>query len=403
LEEYDMNDCIERPVKEVRTIFEIPAENLAAFEAKIATLSKRSERLIGLPIRPIIFSTKTKTIDGVKRQVYEVLLTARTPKIDGWTFVARLDHANESGTLVRSVPNTGITIPDFYRTAPSYCQHCSTMRYRRDTFLVCSDEGEFKQVGSSCLKDFFGHDVEKVARMAEYLATANGFGRDAEIDYGVGNDLRWIDVQTYLAHVSRCIREYGFVSAKESRDDEFKESTRDAAYESMFPTIRGVRQTFPVIHPTADDIALAEQALEWAQGFLDLKGASEYEHNIAVIASSEMMETRSMGIAASILWAFLRSQGAKKAVAAPSKHVGTVGVRMDLEAVIEGVRTYESHFGAGYIYTFLAGDDVLIWFTAKQLGLHAGTKVSLRATVTKHDVYKGVKQTSINRCKVTPL
>jgi hypothetical protein len=64
------------------------------------------------------------------RRVYSVMLTAEAPRLNGWTFVARLDHANETGTIVRMVPNVGVELPVSFRHAATKCDYGDFLRAR---------------------------------------------------------------------------------------------------------------------------------------------------------------------------------------------------------------------------------------------------------------------------------
>lgn len=283
-----------------RTIFEIPAENLEKFEEQIAKLSKKSVKLIGETISPIIFGYDEKELsDGLTHRVYQVLLTADIPKLNGWTFVARLDHSNDTGTIVRMVPNTGVTLPDNYRNAVNTtCDHCNVNRYRRDTFVVFNEEAnEFKQIGSTCLKDFFGHDPSKIAKMAELLGYAYECGKAGE--NFVGGDLRYIELQSYLEHAAAMVRKHGWVSGGVAFKNHGLTSTRQRASDSMLAHFTTI---------TDDDRVLASEALEWASNLSSNEVLSDYEHNVSVIANATMIEPRSMGLAASIVGVYFKNK-----------------------------------------------------------------------------------------------
>lgn len=297
---------------EGRTIFEIPAENHAKFEAQIAKLSRKAEKLMGVSFTPFTFShDQVELADGKMHRVYSVLLNAVTPKVEGWTFVARLDHANETGTIIRMVPDAG-ELPESYRHALSTrCDHCNVNRFRRDTFVVRNDEtGEFKQVGSSCLKDFFeGQDPYKIAKLAELLGYAYECGKGAE--QFVGGDMRWISVEEYALCAARAVLTKGWVSGKAAYENPSLTSTREMAWAIYSHTgewtnhhwVSGQREAF-----TPVETELAEAALEWAQSLRSKTEMNDYEHNISVIADATMMEPRSAGLAASIVGVFYNNR-----------------------------------------------------------------------------------------------
>lgn len=282
---------------EKKTFFNIPAENMPAFYKAIDRLSRRAEKNAGFKITPMVFQSFMRdNNDGTSSEVMEVYLDAPAPIIEGWTFVARIDHANEVGNIIRSVPNLDIAIPDAYRSARPNCDHCNHNRQRRDTFLIWKD-GEFRQVGSSCLKDFFGGiDPAKIARWAEYLAIASEAATASEerVHGGMG-DRRFVNVADYMVYVRRSISLHGFISRKMANMDETLTPTSSDASQMM----RWDREEF-----TQEEIEEAAAAIEWAATLIP--GDNDYLHNISVVARSPYAEVRSLGLVASILPAYRR-------------------------------------------------------------------------------------------------
>jgi hypothetical protein len=390
-----------------RTRFQIPRDNFAKFEKEIGKLSRRAMKIAGFEILPIIFGSGERDFgDGVMTPFVDVYLDNEVPKMNGWTFVATIDHSNETGNIVRSVPNVGTDLPEKYRTAEPVCDHCGVKRYRRDTYVLrCDADGDFKQVGKTCLKDFFGHDPAKIASMAELLGYALECARGAQW-FDIGGDRRYISTEEFLNHSAWAIRKFGWVSAKQANADYTGQtrSTRARAMSNMIPSRAAGEVMDP---PTEEDIKLATDALEWAQSLKDRANLNDYEHNVMVVAQSPVIEVRACGIAASIVSAYLRVQGRLQAQqtlqqrTSKSKFVGTIGKRTEF-GVVEVVRhVYNETYGT-HIYTFLTDDgDLLVWLTGKNESLIPGTRVKLKGTVKKHSTYKDVAQTNINRCVVT--
>ena len=82
-----------------------------------------------------------------------------------------------------------------------------------------------------------------------------------------------------------------------------------------------------------------------------------------------------------------------------SEYVGEVGERLrNLTAVFKSVRGFSGMYGWTNIYTFQRGEDILVWFTAKDLDLEKGTVVDLTGTVKKHEEFREVKTTQLSRC-----
>ena len=82
-----------------------------------------------------------------------------------------------------------------------------------------------------------------------------------------------------------------------------------------------------------------------------------------------------------------------------SEYVGQVGERLrNITAIYKSTRGFAGMYGWTNIHTFQNGDDVLVWFTAKDLDLEKGAVVDLTGTVKKHEEFRGVKTTQLSRC-----
>ena len=388
---------------EDRTLFLIPDVNLKKFEAACLKLSRKAVKIGCEEIKPFVFGHTMQTLlDGRLHRVYEVLFTVEAPKVNGYTFVAHLDHSNETGNIIRMVPNTIDNLPEHFRTCAPACQHCNINRRRRDTFVLrCDADSSFKQVGTTCLKDFFGHDPMKMARMAELLGYAHEAARSAEhFSEGGMTDLRWLSVSHFCELTASAIREFGWVSGKAAYENPALTSTKNIALN---------RYLLDGYIPTEEDKTLAANALAWAQALSDKEEKSDYEHNILVIAEAEVMEFRSMGLAASIVGMYVRhcakeAERAEKARAqANSTFVGTVGEKIkNIPVTIVGVSSTQGNYGTSFIYRMLTDDgNVMTWFASNSLGVVEGAKMTLvSGTVKAHQTYRDVSQTVLTRCKM---
>ena len=91
-----------------------------------------------------------------------------------------------------------------------------------------------------------------------------------------------------------------------------------------------------------------------------------------------------------------------------SQHIGSIGDKIELDAVLEKSAWFEipSFRGFGtdtmHIYTFRnESGDAIIWKTSKGLGIENGEKVHVKGTIKEHSEYDNEKQTVLTRCKVT--
>lgn len=282
-----------------RTTFYIPEANMPRFEREVAKLSKKAEKYGGWSFAPLIVGIQMRdNSNGTQTKVFEVNLDVGEIKLGDWTFLARIDHSQETGNIIRSVPNEDkVSVEERFRHTAPNCEHCNQNRKRRDTFVLVNNEtGEMKQVGSTCLVDFLGHNAAELGRIAEYAGYANELARASESDDAADPkslyDHRYIILSEYLAYCAASVRLYGWVSGKAAYENPSLVSTRKNAFDMM------VRQSDVV---EAEDHVMVEKALEWARNFENKDNLSDYEHNVLVIANASVIEGRACGLAASIV------------------------------------------------------------------------------------------------------
>lgn len=371
--------------------FDIPEAGFKWFKEKLEKLGKRAERLVGEKLFLTVVGfhrEEDKTSRFYNQKIMEVFVAFPEPKLNGWEFVAQIDHANEVGNVIRSLGDEDL--PEIYRTRGPECDHCEKNRRRRDSFIVYHAEtGEYKQVGTSCLKDFLGHgDAEKWAKVAQMIA---GVGELARTSYNTGHtgalqDLRWYNTEDFCAAAAQSILDRGWVSKKVAREGG-RESTCSDAW--------NLYHNHAKITDEAKD--LAERALEWARS-LDGQNISDYEHNCYVIGNAEAIEARSAGIAASIVGVYQRKNRPVRPNTGVSDYYGIEGQRFERNVTLEIVS--ECEMSTRHVFKDEDG-NVFVWFASgASLRQHKGNKIRIKGTIKRHNLFRGTKQNLVNRVKV---
>ena len=151
------------------------------------------------------------------------------------------------------------------------------------------------------------------------------------------------------------------------------------------------------------DFDNAREAIEWVG---TLEGDSEFELNLKAIVARGYVEFKQEGIAAYIFEGHrrhvrkLEEAKIEKANAKNYRHIGTVGEREEFDVTIKRERVTYNNYGACHIYTFAMNGcgSELTWFGSNELtGYEVGDSLTIRATVKKHDAYKGKPQTVVTR------
>jgi hypothetical protein len=101
------------------------------------------------------------------------------------------------------------------------------------------------------------------------------------------------------------------------------------------------------------------------------------------------------------VWGLLIAQS-KAFDAANSAHLGSVGAKLTVNVVVSYIHTYSGFYGQQFIHIMKAGNDVIIYKGAKKLA-GIGDEITVTASVKEHGMREGVKQTVIQRPKVSPI
>lgn len=89
-----------------------------------------------------------------------------------------------------------------------------------------------------------------------------------------------------------------------------------------------------------------------------------------------------------------------KARDARSEHIGAIGEKIELDAVIYFQTSFTTQWGLTTITGFRAGDNIIIHKGSAPSG-NKGDRVTLKATIKEHGERDGVKQTIVVRPKTT--
>lgn len=373
----------------------IPEENLAKLTAKLVPIRNKSVKY-GCPFKFVVLGDVYKdfTIDGVtvtlKCKEVEAEGYAR---INGWEFVGIIEHT-EAGNVIRNT--TSYEVPDMYYTAPCRCDHCNTLRLRKDTYLVRdTDTGEFKQVGKNCLKDFTGGlDAELITYICTFISECETY---SEPLCSLSSCNRYEAVEDILRVACEIIKLHGYVKTV---NEECEPSTKDRVIGYL--TNHVVSEKDKYIECESDYAKdLTSSVLEY---FRNSSDSSEYMINVRTLLSNEYASWRDIGYIVSAVPSYLRykkQEDERKQNLGSSEYYGTVGDKVTLTEVrsVRLVTSYETVYGLTYIFQIIDScGNVFIWRTSKYIDTDKAL-AKIAGTIKSHEEYRGIKQTELTRCK----
>lgn len=427
-----------------RRVYGVLLGKKAEVEAALTKLAKKSERK---KLGPLVWSwgkayseraSGHDPIAALGETTTRVPLTLETarPHYAGWTFLATLQHL-DGENIVRAIPGCvvhddcrslpelakaciGGDLPTVYRERGPVCDHCNLARKRHDTYVLRHDSGKYAQVGSTCIADFLGSDeAEKIAMKAELAALAGAVALSGEAGEGRSGASSETGLGSYLAIVSFCVRRFGWTSRTAARENSRLQATADVALTLLYSA--DARESHGYVSETADTDR-AEASTAWAEALTDedlAASSGDYLHNLRAVARTGLVSHRTAGIAASMVTAYDRAMGriaqqAERAARPKSDtYVGTLDTRIAFgpgkvtkKIVKLSDETVRLDYVNAYVFKFLTNEGacLVVWKNSVDNDLtmaDVGKRYAVVGTVKKHEDYRGEKQTTLSRPKVT--
>lgn len=339
-------------------VFEVQGEPwyIQAYLDKIDKANRKAKRA-GLPagFSAIITDTVkvTRERGGLKFDVEEQVLeiSGDSQSKPGWSFAATVDWSNEGGQpVLHTLPTyDGPTLP---RPTSKVCEHCNTVRSRKETFLVVGPDNAVKQVGRQCLTAFTGIPLGWVS-LAQGVAKsdddywASGFKIDPSFD--LRSTLRLaISLIDALGFVSRNAAEQ---RGTRSTRDEFRllwygppkgdgvwEREERKHFEWLVERLKERTRTDDEVTEEIDKIIAWGASLDSAD--------SDYLQNLHAVLGAERVGVRSLGytISAPAAWRRTVEREAKRA-AAKAKRTTVVEGRRVITGTVKRLRTDDYGYG----------------------------------------------------------
>ena len=358
-------------------------------------------------------------------EVYDVEIVGELPQYEDWVFLATVEgYPNGQNILYKNplfIEVHGDIDIDHYRNEKSYCDHCKTRRYRKNTYLIYHVKTkEIKQVGSTCIKDFLGHNIPTFGFYGKLLKELE------EIDVHNGpRGKPYIELKPYLSLVAEIIDRNGFIGRTKANELDI-DSTSDVVNYHYFSN-----KIQDKIDVSEDSIETAKKVIEWGKNLSERDNLNDYLYNLSVVFNNDIFEIKASGLVTSAVFAYKNEMGEikdKKYENKISEYVGEVKDKIDITVEIIKELEIESKYGCSTMYLMRDDDsNIFVWYSSgkglcvseeAEWGKHTsvkkgkyyidlypdeGDKVRIKGTIKGHKEYKGKKQTLITRCKLIEI
>lgn len=386
--------------------YEIFEGNMERLSKKLNTISNKCTKYgcefhfeeLGESFRKV----KDETTGEVRTARFITVDVSGKAQIFSWEFIATIEHSKPVNIIRSFRPE--VEIPEHFYTVDTYCEHCKTRRYRKDTYIVRNTEtGEFKQVGKSCLRDFTGGlSAEQVA---SYISWFDEVIKGEAVEPGFKS---YDSTEEVLRFAVESVRLYGFTKTEAWAG---ADSTRDVVCEQLHQygkyNDRIIKDGFDPDHKGNAEKTKAIMA--WVESLPEQFG---YISNLKATMARSYCERRDIGIICSAVASYNREMEyqARKAVqrkqASNSQWVGNEGDRIELHNLqVRLLTSWDTMYGMTYLYKFIDEQgNTLTWKTGKWLGatdeITPDLRISLKGTIKKHSEFNHELQTELTRCTV---
>lgn len=379
------------------------ASRLKLPEPTFEILGTRSEKAVVYELDESISGEQTTREVGVEDVVVSDLRINNIEpiKLPGWKFIAYLEHSTK-GAIAFTSPFFKGSIPDSV-ISTCRCDHCNLKITRSKTFVVQNEAGEFKQVGSSCLQDFIGHNsADQIAHQFEYFGSVykvlSEYSDLERAGWHGGRGDKAYDLKTVVAKALFNIEKFGWVS-----------KAKDLINCTYSKVLLTDEKDVPEIH--FED---ADKLIEFISTEITAseRQNSQFLNNIVILAQCRFCTKKSLGIACAFLVAKNkllsdRIRTEKRAtLIEQSRYLGSPKERLSLEATVAHVAYFDTDFGT-QTRTILHTDDNCVVVCNQLLvetkevdykqQAEVGQRVSFKGTVKEHKEYDQVKQTILLR------
>lgn len=322
--------------------------------------------------------------DKIYVDVVDIDINYPMYKLGKYDVVAVLDHTFSKDENMVYKCNDNIALPAKYRKEHGICQHCNTNHKRSKTVILLDDNGNYKQVGTTCLKEYTG--INDIDLVKSFIAL-DSFFEESDIEKApYSGKLLYHNTLDYLASCIHIIHKEGYSKAVKV----------DALRSEV------------IVETNPTDKETAQTVIDY---FVNNSFDDDFLHNIHMALINRYSKESGFVAYAYIAYQKELEKAAKKANnAANSAYYGNIGDKIKVDVTGKVIHSYAGSYGSiynvviTYIYRFTDNaNHVFIWKSQKEIplddnGIYSGT---ITGTIKEYSDYNGTKQTVLTRCKLS--
>jgi hypothetical protein len=292
---------------------------------------------------------------------YTLSIKGEPPHVEGYEFIARLEHTPE-GNFIYTSPHSSVpNLPSEFKTVNQHCDVCHTNRDRNDTFVIKMEKedptrfpdkkaGDLLVVGRNCLARFLPgisvtgliaytnmieatqYDVQEASNMEEF----DGMGGGGGGKYYETHDhlLTWI-VATYLYTGRYMSKSQANKNAEAGMGGPLVEPTISRALGEMHPNLKyskNPQKDYPIYFKLKDDPDFQKKVedmmaefeawfptKDWEKMAAEKPDKADFIHNMALVGKQDYLKSQYFGFFSALFQFFLRDKKSAEDAAAEKK------------------------------------------------------------------------------------
>lgn len=359
------------------------------FNKEVEKLEKKANK-IGCDFQVKLLSNNA-IVDGIytSNKEYQITLDIDL-KIPDYKLVG-INKLNVGEYIYITIDNT-IEVPKTVKNT-YICNHCNTNRKRKMYYIFHNEKtNNFVSVGSTCCKEYFGIDIEKVFKKYDtLLQSMDGYFIDNEIKI----------IKTSVNHVISKILAYDKIN--DTNKYPYK-SYKSNLYECVSELGLNSNYIEEYEYYLNNETELKKEAGEIIEYVLNMenKENSEYINNLKNIFKNEYMDVKFTKyiLYSTKLVAIDKFKKQPKKEVQPSNYIGEIKDKVELELTLYNTVTLDGFYGISYIYLFKDKQGNIFKWVTNTVVLEDDRTYTIKGTIKAHEEYKGTKQNVLTRCKV---
>ena len=395
--------------------YPVPIEIVFQLKKEIDKLEKKVKKGKLPPFSIEYGDTFTKNVTDDLGRTHEakfrnVTVSTNPVVLEGYEFMAKVTFEHSKPTISA---RPGVELPKIFQETDNHCDHCGHIRQRKIVYVFRNENtNEYYQVGSSCLKDFFGYEPELLVQSAaldEWFINNIRDNHNLGIgEWFSGRGERTYDIDYVMKVSCAMIDNHGFVSRKmiETNPERYIGTTATGDMVRSYIT-RMSDSGWENFSITDTHARHSKIVLNWIREYLSkMESKNTYFHNLSAIIEDEYATWKDISFVASIFSVYDREME-KKNVKYKNEYVGEIKKReIFADLSIKSIKSFDSDFGVKHLIQFVDNQKrVLIWWASTDIDKYIDIKdnnqmVSIKATVKAHKEWNGCKQTAINRAVI---